>query len=158
MHKPIVLYVDDNRDDLDLAINASRMAETRFELRTAQGADRAIAYLTGRGEFGDRERFPLPVLLLLDLKMPRLSGFELLKWMRERKAMQALPVAVLTSSEFPEDLEQSLAGGANYFLSKPTEFKHLLALMTSLDECIREGVVDCAALQRLSESSAALRQ
>src|SRR6185503_10901677 len=79
----------------------------------------AIRYLSGTGEFEDRKRFPLPCLLLLDLNLPRRSGLEILKWVREQPRLQSVPVVLLTSSSHSRDIHSAYTLGANGYLVKP---------------------------------------
>ena len=82
-HAPqTVLYIEDNVDDFILLKFASRKCGTPFSLRHAADGKQAIAYLTGAGAYADRDEYPFPDLVLLDLRMPRLDGFELLQWLR----------------------------------------------------------------------------
>jgi CheY-like chemotaxis protein len=84
------------------------------------------------GRFSDRTRFPLPILLLLDLNMPKVTGFEFLEWFRQRKEFEALPVAILTSSEEDPYAARAFELGANSFLVKPPDAGALLALVQRL--------------------------
>ncbi len=96
--------------------------------------DLAVAYLGGRPPFDDRVRYPFPDLLLLDLKMPKRNGFEVLAWLKGRPDMESLPVVVLTSSAIPEDRDMALRMGAREFCTKPSDFNDLVRLVNILHE------------------------
>jgi CheY-like chemotaxis protein len=131
---PTVLYVEDSADDFLLLKLASRKSGTRFRLRHAEDGERAMAYLRGSGPYADRHEYPLPDLVLLDLKMPRLDGFEVLQWIRSNLATQNLPVVVLAGSAFRADIRRSLELGANSYATKPGRFNELEVLVGQIAE------------------------
>src|ERR1051326_1097563 len=92
-----ILHVEDDPNDALLFEHACRKAGVNFNLQSVPDGDQAIAYLRGAEGFADRAKHPLPQLMLLDLKMPRLSGFEVLTWVRKEGFFQRLPIIVLTS-------------------------------------------------------------
>src|SRR6266446_3785564 len=94
-----VLLAEDDPDDVLLAQIAFEKARLANPLQVVRDGEEAIAYLQGEGRYGDRHCFPLPMLLLLDLKMPRVNGFQVLEWLREHPRLYRLPVAVMTSSD-----------------------------------------------------------
>jgi CheY-like chemotaxis protein len=95
--------------------------------------DEAVAYLSGEGRFADREAYPFPVLVLLDLKLPRRSGLEVLGWIRSQPGLKRLPIVVLTSSKESIDINRAYDLGANSYLVKPVGFDSLLELVKSLE-------------------------
>src|SRR5207249_5534648 len=95
--------------------------------------DEAVEYLGGTGRYQDRTRYPLPALVLLDLKLPRKNGIEVLHWLRQQPALRRLPVVVLTSSKEPNDVNRAYDQGANSYLVKPLGFDALLNLVRSLN-------------------------
>ena len=118
---PAILLVEDDPDDSFLIGRAFRKAglSAPFEVRDGEAA---VAYLKGEGEYADRERCPLPELMLLDLKLPRLSGLEVLQWVREQKSsVNSLPVVVLTSSAQHPDIERAYVLCVNAYLVKPVD-------------------------------------
>ena len=137
-----VLSVDDNSDDTLLLKRACRRAGVRFSLETLDDGTKAIAYLSGLEDFSDRARHPLPDLLLLDLKMPLSTGFDVLEWLRSQSAFQGLPVAVLTSSQHEADVHEAYRKGANCFLTKPVEYDELVQLAKALDTAVHGGLLD----------------
>ena len=113
-----LLWVEDNPDDVLLGERALQKAG--FEkIRIARDGEEAIAYLSGTDAFADRARFPMPSLVLLDLKLPRKSGMEVLRWIRGTQGLRRIPVVILTSSRERSDVERAYDLGANAYLVKP---------------------------------------
>lgn len=130
---PVILLVEDNPDDVLLVRRAVKKAALPVALLVVGDGDEAVAYLDGDGGFADRVRHPLPDLILLDLKLPRRSGLEVLRWVRERSRLDTTPVVVLTSSSEDEDIQKAYALGANSYLQKPVAFNGLVQLLAVLD-------------------------
>lgn len=127
-----VLLVEDNLDDVLLTRRAFRKAGIPSALQVASDGDEAVAYLAGEGAFADRQAHPLPALMLLDWKLPRRSGREVLQWVRGQGRFATLPVVVLTSSREQEDIEQAYSAGANSYIQKPVLFEKLAELSERL--------------------------
>ncbi|MFC5462792.1 response regulator [Massilia niabensis] len=125
----VLLLVEDNPDDVLLVRRALRKAALAVSMQEVRDGDEAVAYLEGSGGFADRARHPLPALILLDLKLPRRSGLEVLRWIRSRPALATTPVVVLTSSGEDEDIQNAYALGANSYLQKPVAFNGLVELL-----------------------------
>jgi len=113
----IFLLVEDNEDDVFFMKRALQQAGVRNPLYVVRNGEQAIEYLSGQNELSDRELHSLPDLMFLDLKMPGMNGFDVLKWMRERGLN--LPVAVLTSSPEEIDRQRAFELGAGCYLLKP---------------------------------------
>ncbi len=128
-----VLAADDNPDDLRLLQFAWRTANVSAPLEVVQGGEEIIAYLRGADRFADRKLHPLPQLLLLDLKMPRKDGFEVLQWIRSQPGLRRLPVVVLTASLHKEDVQRAFDVGASAFLVKPVELQQLVQMVKAID-------------------------
>src|SRR5687768_6946257 len=107
-----ILHVEDDPNDALLFQHACKKAGVSFDLQAVSDGDEAIAYLRGSENFSDRREHPMPQLMLLDLKMPRLSGFEVLAWLRDNDPFQKLPVIVLTSSNHEADIKRAYDLGA----------------------------------------------
>jgi CheY-like chemotaxis protein len=138
MHPAPVLYVEDEDNDVFLMHRAFQKAGVANPLHVARDGSEAMRYLSGQGDFADRERFPLPCLLLLDLNLPRRSGLEVLKWTRDQPALRAIPIVILTSSSQDRDIASAYSLGANGYLVKPPSPDKLLELVTALrDSCLR---------------------
>jgi len=128
-----ILLVEDDPNDVLLIQRAFRKSNVANPIQVVGDGEEAIAYLSGRGPYADRERYPLPVLLLLDLKLPRKSGFEVLEWLRQQPGLKRLPVAVLTSSAETPDINRAYDLGANSYLVKPVRFEGLLRMVQTLN-------------------------
>ena len=120
--QPVILLAEDSADDVDMFRRAFKQACIEAPLHIVSDGDEAIAYLTGEGKFANRAEFPLPDLFLLDLKMPRKNGFEVLAWLRTHPTLCPLRTVVLTTSEDIKDVTRAYAFGANSFLTKPLDF------------------------------------
>jgi CheY-like chemotaxis protein len=127
-----VLLVEDDANDVLLTERAFEQAGLVNPLQVVSDGEQAIAYLRGEGRYADRQRHPFPILVLLDLKLPRVSGFEVLAWLRAAPDIRRLPVVVLTSSEQSPDINRAYDQGANSYLVKPVGFERLLALVKTV--------------------------
>ena len=128
-----ILLAEDDPNDVLLLRRAFRLAGLPEPEQVVSDGEEAVAYLDGAGEYADRERHPLPGLLLLDLKLPRRSGFEVLEWVRGDPRVSALPIVVLTSSRQPGDVERAYALRANSYLVKPATQGGLREMVQALD-------------------------
>lgn len=127
-----ILLVEDNSDNVLLIQRAFRKANIPHLLQVVGDGDSAIFYLSGTDSYADRERYPLPMLMLLDLKIPGKSGHEVLIWLRQQPTLKRLPVVILTSSRETTDIDRAYDLGANSYLVKPVGFDNLLDMMKSL--------------------------
>lgn len=128
-----ILLVEDNPDDAELIAYAFDKVGIANPLVTVADGDAAVAYIDGTGAYADRLRYPLPALILLDLKLPRRSGFEVLAFVRAQQATRHTVVVVLTSSNQQADIERAYGLGANSYLVKPVSRDKLVELVRSLD-------------------------
>jgi len=133
-----VLCVDDSSDDTLLLRRACRRAGVKFVLQSVDDGDKAIAYLSGMEGFSDRTTYPIPTLVLLDLKMPTKTGFEVLEWLRSHPEYDSLPVAVFTSSHHESDIHEAYRKGANCFLTKPGDYSQLVELVKALEQSFED--------------------
>src|SRR5437867_1160353 len=125
MNELILLVAEDLPEEvfiLKRALERSRFAAPVHFVRDGQ---EAVDYLNGEQAFADRRQNPLPTLLLLDLKMPRLDGFQVLEWLRRQPGLRRLPVVVFTSSDMSQDLKRAYDLGANSYLVKPHRSEQL---------------------------------
>jgi len=127
-----ILHVEDDPNDTLLLEHACRKAGVVFNLQAVSDGDQAIAYLRGLNAFSDRAKHPMPKLILLDLKMPRVSGFDVLTWLRSEDSLRGLPVVVLTSSNHDADVKRAYDLGAKSYLVKPVGFEALVELVKTL--------------------------
>lgn len=128
MNSQTILLVEDNEDDAFFMKRALKEAEIVNGLQLVEDGQQAVDYLAGKGEYADRRKHPLPMVVFLDLKLPHKSGHEVLQWIREQPQFAKLIVIVLTSSNEPVDLNRSYQLGANSFVVKPPTPEQLLAL------------------------------
>jgi CheY-like chemotaxis protein len=128
-----VLLVEDNDDDADLILYAFEKAGIANPVTRVADGDEAVAYFEGGGRFADRARHPLPALVLLDLKLPRRSGFEVLEHIRQHGRARHTPVVVLTSSNQGEDIRRAYELCANSYLVKPVSRDSLLDMVRALN-------------------------
>jgi CheY-like chemotaxis protein len=117
-----VLMVDDNHNDTELTRLAFQQAKITNPLKIMWTAEDAMAYFDAVVESANGEKEPLPDLILLDLKMPKVDGFEFLAWLKSKPELSKIPVVVLTSSDHQRDVNQAYTLGANSFLVKPFDF------------------------------------
>ncbi|HUR57156.1 MAG TPA: response regulator [Opitutaceae bacterium] len=119
-HTQTILLVEDEENDvlfMEMAFEKTGLAQS---FQVAEDGQEAIDYLSGKGEFADRTRHPLPALVFLDLKLPRVMGMDVLKWIREQPEMDTMVVIVLTSSQQKSDIQLACSLGANSYLVKPS--------------------------------------
>lgn len=117
-----VLLVEDNPEDVDLTLRAFRKNDFANPIAVTRNGVEAFDYLNGTGAFPGRDAADLPALVLLDLKMPRMGGLDLLRRIRSDERLRMLPVVVFSSSNEKRDLAQSYASGANSYVRKPIDF------------------------------------
>jgi len=129
-----VLLVEDEPNDVFLIQRAFRKANLMNPIQAVSDGEQAIAYLTGQREYADRQTYPMPVMILLDLKLPRKTGLEVLAWLRQQPSpLKRVPVVVLTSSKQSTDINKAYDLGANSYLVKPVAFEGLLQMVKALD-------------------------
>jgi CheY-like chemotaxis protein len=137
-HKPTtasarpVLAAEDDEGDAMLLLLAFRRAGIPHPLIVVHDGQEAVDYLNGTAPYADRAMHPLPALLLLDLKMPRLNGFDVLAWWSARPDLCDLPVVVLSSSSHPSDMAKAREMGAREYIVKPHGFAQLSKLLQEL--------------------------
>ncbi len=139
-----ILLVEDNDMDVELTLNAFHEigrqsasendggAPLEFTFSVASDGQTALDYVFGRGAYADRTKHPVPDLILLDLKMPGIDGFEVLKRIKEAPAVKRVPVVMLTSSEEEDDRLRSYKSGANSYLVKPISFDAFSRMIRSV--------------------------
>lgn len=130
-----ILLVEDSSVDILLMQRAFRdRIFTNISLQIVRDGDAAVFYLNGDGEYSDRDRYPLPAIILLDLKLPRRSGHDVLAWLKQQPQLKRLPVVILTSSNQTLDVRRAYDLGVNSYLVKPVGFASLSEMMQSFGE------------------------
>lgn len=129
-----ILYVDDDENDIHLLKFAAESAGITHCLQTVTSGAQALDYFQGHGQYADRARFPLPHVVLLDLRMPRMNGLEVLRWLRSVPEWRGVVVIVFTASAYPDDIGSACALGANAFVQKPSTHAELVRFL----ELVRE--------------------
>ena len=136
---PVLLLVEDSQDDVLLIRRAFRRAGVQQRIQSVTTGLEAIAYLSGDPPYEDRAKHPLPRLVLLDIKMPGMDGFEVLRWIRNQWELSHLCVVMLTSSEALRDVNLAYKLGADSFLVKPLDFENAAELSRSVDMMLARG-------------------
>lgn len=127
-----ILLIEDSPDDVFFMKRAFKLADFPYPLQVVEDGEKALEYLGGTGPFSNRVEFPLPSLVLLDLRLPRVPGVDVLKWMRSQPSFTCVPIIVLTSSKEERDMRTVYGLGANSFLVKPSDANELTAMVKAL--------------------------
>src|SRR5258708_4869050 len=130
----VILLAEDEEDYVLLIRHAFSQAKIPNPLHVVWNGQEAISYLKGEGKYANRDEYPLPDLFLLDIKMPRMNGFEVLSWVRQQPTLATLRILVLTSSEELRDVNEAYRLGANSFLVKPLDFQDFTSLSRLINE------------------------
>ncbi|HYE31141.1 MAG TPA: response regulator [Methylomirabilota bacterium] len=133
-----ILLAEDDEIDVMLLKRAFTQANRSTGVHALSNGAEVISYLEGAGQFSDRTQFPLPHLLLLDLKMPIKSGFEVLQWMRTQAHLKRLPVIVMSSSRLTRDIDRAYELGANTYFVKSTEPEQFAEVIRLIEQYWRE--------------------
>jgi len=152
----VILIAEDRPDDVLLIRKALAAAKVTNPFVVLPDGEQTMAYLDGVGQYADRKMFPMPNIMLLDLKMPKMDGFEVLRAMKTRPHLQHIRVIVLTSSEDIFDVNKAYELGASSFLVKPLEFENFAGLMRTLNHfwLKRNAMPGVPTIHSLSETSA----
>lgn len=136
-----VLLVEDDLNDIFLVKRAFKMADIPNPLQVVTDGQEAISYLSGEGKYADRDTHPLPSLIVMDIKMPRKTGFEVLEWVkRSERPLRRIPIVIVSSSDNPSDINRAYELGANAYMVKPMNFR----AVEHLFESITHYWVECA--------------
>ena len=129
----LFLLIEDTENDVLLIQRAFIKAKILNPLLIVNTAEEAVAYLQGEGRYSNRVEFPLPELILLDLKLPGMDGFDFLRWIRRQEGLATMRIVVLTSSDLMRDVNLAYQSGANSFLVKPVDFERFVEISQALN-------------------------
>ena len=132
MTKGVILLVEDNPDDVDLTLRAFKKNNIANEVAIARDGVEALDYLYARGAHAGRDPAGIPSIVLLDLKLPRMDGLEVLERIRADDRTKLLPVVILTSSKEEQDLIKGYSLGANSYIRKPVDFEQFMEAVLQL--------------------------
>jgi CheY-like chemotaxis protein len=124
-----ILLAEDDENDVLLITRAFKRHFLDKQIHVVRNGEEAIAYLSGKGVFADRKKYPFPNLVITDLKMPKLSGFELLAWIEEHQEFRVIPTIVLSASREDRDVDRAYSLGANTYMVKPASFETLAEMV-----------------------------
>ena len=127
-----VLLVEDDLNDIFFVKRAFKIAKIENPLQVVTDGLEAIEYLRGEGKYGDRAVHPLPKLIVMDIKMPRKSGFEVLQWVKNDGPLRRIPVVIVSSSDNPADINHAYELGANAYMIKPMDLRAVEHLFSSI--------------------------
>lgn len=127
-----ILLIEDNDDDAELAITALRFKNLAHHLVRLSDGVQALEFLSARGMYSHRNPEQKPTVILLDIKMPKISGLEVLKTIKNDERLRLIPVVMLSSSQEKSDIDESYRRGANGYVVKPVEFEQYLEAITAL--------------------------
>jgi len=150
MEDAIILLVEDRGDDVLIVLKAFEQAMLKNRVIVVRDGDEAIQYLNGDGIYKNRHEYPLPHLILLDLKMPKVDGFEVLRWLKSHPELKGIITVVLTLSSEIRDVNQAYQLGANSFMVKPDDFSNVAAMSKLLTDYWRLGNKAPGVVKRIS--------
>lgn len=129
-----ILIVDDDENDIFFVKRAFTEIDVHCKFQMLKNGQEVVDYLDGRGEYADRQKYPLPMMILMDLKMPVMDGFEVLGWLRSRAGIKVIPTIVFSSSDLPADITRAYELGANSFMTKSVTYDGLLIKLQTLSQ------------------------
>ena len=127
--KLVILLLDDNPDDVFFLQRALEQVDAGHILRAVANGEEAVLYVRGEGQFAERGQFPVPNIILTDIKMPRMGGFEFLQWLRKHPECSVIPTIVMSSSAQETDVRKAYQLGANAYIRKPSNLGDLVKLI-----------------------------
>jgi CheY-like chemotaxis protein len=127
-----VLLVEDDLNDIFLVKRAFKRAQIQNPLQIVTDGLEAIQYLRGAGKYADRQNYPWPKLIVMDIKMPRKTGFEVLEWVKHEAPLRRIPIVIVSSSDNPADINRAYELGANAYMVKPVDYRAVERLFESI--------------------------
>jgi two-component system, response regulator len=128
----LIMVVEDNPDDEELTLRALRHGKVANDIVVTRDGSEALEYMFGTGKYAGRDLSRMPAVILLDLKLPKLSGLDVLQRLRADERTKLIPIVVLTSSSEDEDMLRSYQSGANSYVRKPVEFSAFASAVSQL--------------------------
>ena len=135
----LILVVEDDDSDFFLLERAFRKNKIENPIVRVKDGLEGLHYLQGSGDYTDRDKFPFPDVIILDLKTPRMSGLELLAWIREHPECRVIPTIIMSSSQQDVDVSRAYELGANTYFVKPTTFEDLIELTKTIQDYWHKG-------------------
>jgi two-component system, response regulator len=132
MENKTILLVEDNLDDVDLTMHALKKSKIKNEVVVVNDGAEALDYLFGNGKYKDRNLSNMPAIILLDLKLPKVDGLEVLRKIRSEELTRYLPVVILTSSKEDQDILSGYSLGVNSYVRKPVDFNQFAEAVSAL--------------------------
>jgi CheY-like chemotaxis protein len=129
-----ILIVDDDENDIFFVKRAFTEINVHCTFQMLKNGQEAVDYLQGHGEYANREKYPLPMMILMDLKMPIMDGFQVLAWLRTRPGIRVIPTIVFSSSDLASDITRAYELGANSFMTKSVTYDGLLLKLQTLSQ------------------------
>ncbi|MEY2427672.1 MAG: hypothetical protein QOJ40_557 [Verrucomicrobiota bacterium] len=121
----VFLVAEDNPNDLELLMHSVRNSGLRVDIKVATDGEETIDYLLGKGKFADRAAYPFPDVIVLDLKMPRIDGLQVLRWLRQHPQFADLPTIMLSGSGLEKDVQEAYKLGVSTYFTKPYDLEQL---------------------------------
>ena len=135
MHRQCtILIVDDDENDIFFVKRAFTEINIHCTFQILKNGQEVVDYLEGADEYGNREKYPLPMMILMDLKMPIMDGFQVLAWLRARDGLKVIPTIIFSSSDLPGDITRAYELGANSFMTKSVTYDGLLIKLQTLSQ------------------------
>ena len=128
----VILVAEDDPNDLELLRHVIGENGVEVSFQSTDDGEQLINYFKGEGKFVDRDRHPMPDIVVLDLKMPRMNGFEVLQWLRQEPGLARIPIVVLSGSGLESDIEEAYRLGANTYFTKPGQLAELRKIIGAL--------------------------
>jgi CheY-like chemotaxis protein len=129
-----ILIVDDDENDIFFVKRAFTEINVHCTFQILNNGQEVVDYLGGHEPYADREKYPLPIMILMDLKMPIMDGFQVLAWLRSRAGIKVIPTIVFSSSDLPSDITRAYELGANSFMTKSVTYDGLLLKLQTLSQ------------------------
>jgi len=133
MRRTVLIAEDDENDQFFVAREIKKIVPP-VDVQFVEDGEQAIAYLTGTGQYSDRSRYPTPAVIFIDLKMPKLNGFELLEWLKRHDMLKSIPAIVVSASTLQTDIDKAYQLGANAYIVKPASAIDLQKLFKTTGE------------------------